>query len=113
MVRAAKKDQVYTADYIEQNFDRLREAALQNLTSYVCGWSTYSIEFLNAVAEMQGHPRRLSIDTIVALRKGPKRIRDPRLAKLFRESRCARTMKIREIVELIEAKVADRNEPTR
>ena len=109
MDREPPRERIYSPDYIENNFDSLRDAALQNLTSYVCGWSMYTMEFLNAVAVLQGSKRRLDLDAVVALRKGPKRIRDPRLATLIRESRSARTMKIDEIIELIESKVEERS----
>ena len=99
---------LYTAEYIDRHFDSLQKAALENLTSYVSGWSIYSIDFLNAVAELQGSPQRVGPDAVVALRRGPKRIRDPRLAALIGEANDARSMPIDEIIEMISEKAEQR-----
>lgn len=99
---------LYTPEFVEEHFDRLREAAVHDLTSYVSGWSIYTIDFLNAVAELQGNPKRLSAETVVALRKGPKRIREPRLTELLRAADDAHALRIGEIIELVAAKAVDR-----
>jgi hypothetical protein len=108
MKQSDSNTSLYTPAFVDEHFDRLREAAVHDLTSYVSGWSIYTIDFLNAVAELQGNPKRLSAETVVALRKGPKRIREPRLAELLREADDARSLKISEVIELVAAKAVDR-----
>jgi hypothetical protein len=110
MAQARSIEPMYTPEFVDKHFDRLRDAALHDLTSYVSGWSVYTIDFLNAVAELQGFSKRLSAETVVALRKGPKRIREPRLAELFREAEDARSLKIDEVLELVAAKAVARTE---
>lgn len=103
---------IYSPEYVEQHFACLRDAALQDLTSYVSGWSVYTIDFLNTVAELQAVPERLSAEAVVALRKGPKCIRERRLAILIRDAKDPWSMKIAEILELIAAKAEDRRRMT-
>lgn len=110
MVQTRSNPSMYTPEFVDIHFDRLRDAALHDLTSYVSGWSVYTIDFLNAVAELQGISKRLSSETVVALRKGPKRIREPRLTELFREADDAQSLKIDEVLELVAAKAVDRTE---
>lgn len=97
---------LYSAEFVERNFERLRQAAIQDLTRYTCGWSIYSINFLNAVAELQGVEARLGGEVVTALRRDAKRVRNPRLAELMRQARDARSMKIEEIMALISAEAS-------
>lgn len=98
---------IYSAEFIERNFDKLREAAIQDLTRYTCGWSVYSINFLNAIAAMQGAKSRLGPEVVAELRKGPKRVCDPRVAELMREARDPRSMRIEEIIALVSAEAME------
>ena len=99
---------VYSPRFVERNFDALRVAAIEDLTRYSCGWSIYSINFLNAVADLQGVPARIKPRVIARLRRDGKRIRNPRLARLMRRAQTPRSMKIEEIMTLISAEVPER-----
>ena len=96
---------LYSPGFVEQNFDALRGAAIEDLTRYSCGWSVYSISFLNAVADLQGVPSRLDRHVISELRRDGKRVRNPRLAKLMRKADTPDAMKIEEIMSLISAEL--------
>jgi hypothetical protein len=101
--------QLYSSRFVERNFDALRGAAIEDLTRYSCGWSVYSINFLNAVAELQGVASRMEPHVISALRRDAKRIRNPGLAKLMRRADTPRSMKIEEIMTLISAELPERS----
>jgi hypothetical protein len=103
MNEATSGHTIYSSDFVERNFDHLRENAIQDFTRYACGWSVYSINFLNAVAELQGVNLRLRPEIVPELRRGSKRVGEPRLAKLMQEARDARSMKIEDIITLISA----------
>ncbi len=94
---------LYSPRFVERNFDALRVAAIEDLTRYSCGWSVYSINFLNAIADLQGVPSRIEPRVISHLRRDAKRIRNPRLARLMRRADAPRSMKIEEIMALISA----------
>ncbi len=99
---------LYSSRFIERNFDALRVAAIEDLTRYSSGWSVYSINFLNAVADLQGVPSRIKPLVVSRLRRDAKRVRNPRLARLMRRAQTPRSMKIEEIMTLISAELSER-----
>lgn len=96
----------YSPDFVSKNFDQLRNAAIEDLTRYVSGWSVYSVKFLNSVAEFQGVDARLDPDVIPELRRDAKRVEVPHLRKLFRQATDAQTMEIEKIIEIISAEAS-------
>ncbi len=96
----------YSADFVEEHFDQLKNAAIEDLTRYVSGWSVYSVKFINSVAEFQGVDARLDPEVIPELRKESKRVEVPHLRKLFRQATDAQSMEIERIIELISAEAS-------
>ena len=102
---AREETNLFSAAFVEQFFDALRENAIQDLTRYVSGWSIYSIHFLNAVAMAQGVDARLDNETILLLRRGAKRAKAPELLPLLEEATGPGDMEIERVIRVIRDEV--------
>ncbi len=96
----------YSPEFLSENFDDLRNAAIEDLTRYVSGWSVYSVKFLNSVAELQGIDARLDPEIIPELRRLSKRVEVPHLRKLIRQATDADSMEVEKIIEIISAQAS-------
>lgn len=90
-------------DYIESNFDNLRDRAIDDLTHYTRRWAIYTIDFLNSVAEIQGSSQRVDEHVVSLVRNDRKRIGEPRVEILLGEAKSAGSMEIEEVIRLISA----------
>lgn len=84
--------------HILDHFDDFREMAIEDLTHYTSPWAVYTVDFLNTVAEIQGSDARVEERMVSQLASNAKRLLDPKVARLLREARDARSMRVEEII---------------
>ena len=89
-------------DFVKDNFEQLRDCAIEDLTRYTSAWSVYTIDFLNCLAEIQGSDLRLDNSVVMLIRNDDRhRITEPRVPKLLSEAQDARSIKINELIGLL------------
>jgi len=89
-------------DFVKDNFEQLRDCAIEDLTRYTSAWSVYTIDFLNCLAEIQGSDLRLDNSVVMLIRNDDQhRITEPRVPKLLSEAQDARSIKINELIGLL------------
>jgi hypothetical protein len=93
--------------HILDHFDDFREMAIEDLTHYTSPWAVYTVDFLNTVAEIQGSDARIEERMVSQLAGNARRLLDPKVARLLREARDARSMKVDEIIGRIASECED------
>ena len=89
-------------DFVKDNFEQLRDCAIEDLTCYTSAWAVYTIDFLNCLAEIQGADVRLDNSVVTLVRNEDRhRITEPRISKLLSEAQDAQSIKINELIGLL------------